>query len=210
MKKKSNQQQQPAPGDEELRAGSETDQRNEGRDDYDPVEHIAQLEQERDEAVDKYKRSLADFQNFQRRSIQSEQQAREQAVAGVVQSLLPVMDHFQLALEQDLSQTNVEQFAQGMRIVRDELHKALQMHGLSRIEVKVGEPFDPKLHDAVAHVPGEGVEAGHVSNVTQQGYRLGERVLRAAKVTVAPAVETQAEPEESQDDDRDIASEDQD
>lgn len=186
MKKKADKERS-RKSDEELHRGEETEQHEHADEQgYDPVDHIAHLEREREEAIEKYKRSLADFQNYQRRSIQSEQQAREQAVAGVVKSLLPVFDNFELALDQDLSKINVEQFTQGMRIVRDELHKALRLHGLSRIEVSIGDPFDPRLHEAVAHVPGEGVEPGHVSNITQQGYMLGERVLRATKVTVAP------------------------
>ncbi len=209
MKRKGEQERQSQPSDEELRADSDAGEPDDASEVYDPTDHIAQLEQERDEAIEKYKRSLADFQNYQRRSIQSEQQAREQAVAGVVQSLLPVLDHFQLALEQDLGQTNVQQFAQGMRIVRDELHKALQIYGVSKIDVSTGDAFDPRLHDAVAHVPGEGVQPGHVSNVTQQGYLLGERVLRAAKVTVAPATSQQAEAQGGEDD-HDITSEAQD
>ncbi len=172
---------------------------------YDPVDHLAQLEQERDEALEKYRRALADFQNFQRRALQNEQQAREQGIAGVVHSLLPALDHFQLALDQDLSQTTVEQFAQGMGIVRDELGKALRLHNLSRLEVKVGDLFDPTLHEAVAHVPGEGIEPGHISNITQHGYKLGERVLRATKVTVAPGTA-----DDDDQDEPDIVSEDQD
>ncbi|MCK4871571.1 MAG: nucleotide exchange factor GrpE [Phycisphaerales bacterium] len=168
--------------------------------DYDPVEHIAELEQERDEAIAKYQRSLADFQNYQRRSIQNERQANEQGIASVARGLLPVMDHFTLALGQDPQQTTVEQFMAGMRIVRDELVKALQIHGLTSIQVEVGDAFDPKYHDAVARVAAQDVDPGCVSNITQDGFMLGDRVLRAVKVTIAPE-DVEDEPTDATDDD---------
>jgi len=164
---------------------------------YDPTDHITQLEQERDDAVDKWKRALADFRNFQQRSLQNEKQAKEQAIASVARSLLPVLDHFDLALNQDFSQTTLEQFVQGMKIVNDELHKALNLHGVKVIEVEVGDRFDPNVHEAVAHVPADNVDPGHISNVTQPGYRIGDRVLRAVKVTVAPPDSADTEEEES-------------
>lgn len=155
--------------------------------DYDPTEHIEQLERERDEAVDRYKRALADYSNFQKRAIQNEHVAREQATAGVIRNLFPVLDHFALALDQDPESITAAQFLDGMKLVRDELLRALQMHGLQLIETKPGDTFDPTIHEAVAHVACEGVAAGGVTHVTQAGYMLGDRVLRATKVTVAPS-----------------------
>jgi molecular chaperone GrpE len=180
----------PAPPEAQESGAPDADANEQGSRDeaeYDPTEHIEQLERERDEAVDRYKRALADYSNFQKRAIQNEHVAREQATAGVIRNLFPVLDHFTLALDQDPESITAAQFLDGMKLVRDELLRALQMHGLRLIETKPGDAFDPMIHEAVAHVACEGVAPGAVTHVTQAGYMLGDRVLRATKVTVAPS-----------------------
>jgi len=150
----------------------------------DPIEV---LQRERDEFESKYRRALADFQNYQRRAVQNEQEARLAGARSVVGSVVNVVDHFDLALQLDPAKTSAEQVIGGVRVIRDELFKALQTHGVSAIEPRVGEEFQPGRHEAVMQFAAEGVGAGCVSMVMQVGYAIGDRVLRPAKVAVAPA-----------------------
>lgn len=147
---------------------------------------VQRLETERDDAVSARQRALADFANYQRRALDNETRARQQGAASVVRSVLPVLDHFDLALGQASDQTSAEQLAAGVRIVRDELIKALASNGVARIEPKLGEPFNPGQHEAIMQQAMDGVEPGHITSVLQPGYRVGDQVLRPAKVAVAP------------------------
>jgi molecular chaperone GrpE len=152
---------------------------------------VERLRAELDAANDKYLRALADFQNFQRRARLNEEEARRQAMAGVLMSIVPVLDHFDIALEQMGKAREggggADGVLEGMRAIRAELVKALGSHGVSVISPVPGEPFDPHRHQAVTHQPagGSGVEPGHVLASFQAGYALGDRVIRPAKVAVA-------------------------
>ena len=74
----------------------------------------------------------------------------------------------------------------GLRMVRGELLRALEKAGVDLLQPKPGDAFDPHQHEAIMQAPAAGVATGHVSNTLQCGYRLGETVLRPAKVAVAP------------------------
>lgn len=151
------------------------------------AELVSLLEAERDEAVAARKRALADFQNFQRRSLENERRAGEQGATRVVRSILPVLDHFDLALGQKPQELTVEQLIGGVKIVRDELRKSLEVNGVERIEPAPGDEFDPNLHEAMMRQPAEGIEPNHIVMVMQTGYRMGDHVLRPAKVAIAPS-----------------------
>lgn len=154
-------------------------------------EAVEQLRRDLDAANDRYIRALADYQNFQRRARLNEEEAARQAMTGVLMSIVPVLDHFDFALDQ-LSKGgagNPEAVVEGMRAIRAELVKALGSHGVSIIAPAPNEEFDPHRHQAVTQQPaGEsGVEPGRVLATFQAGYALGERVIRPAKVAVAAA-----------------------
>lgn len=141
---------------------------------------------ERDEANQKYLRVLADFQNFQRRSIENEREARRQGLTAVLHSIIPIVDHFDLAL----AHTNAEPAAQGViagvRVIREELLKALGQHGVSLINPAPGDELDPNRHQALMTQPAGNVAPGRIAFTMQIGYLLGERVIRPAKVAVTP------------------------
>ncbi len=147
---------------------------------------LAELKDELEKAVEARQRALADFANYQRRASQNEQQAVRSGEAGVVRSMLAVLDHFDLALDQDKSQVTVEQLLDGVHIVRDELFRSLETFGVERIAPDAGDEFDPNLHQAVLQQAAEGVAPNHVVAILQPGYTMGETVLRPAKVSVAP------------------------
>ncbi len=143
------------------------------------------LRAERDELDSKYRRTLADFQNYQRRSLQNEQEARDRGMACVVESVIASLDHFEKALSQDTSKMTSEQLVQGVRLIHDDLVRSLARHGAGVIEPEVNEEFDPMRHQAVATRAEEGVEPGRIVQTLQRGYTLGERVIRPAMVVVA-------------------------
>jgi len=149
------------------------------------IELIQQLQAERNDANAARMRALADFKNYQRRSAENESRAAVSGATRVMKALLPVIDHFELALQQDHGQMTTEQLAAGMEMVRQELMKALQACGMQRVEPQPGAEFDPQRHEAVMHQQSDEHERGRVVNTLQAGYALDERVLRPAKVAIA-------------------------
>ncbi len=146
---------------------------------------LAQLTAQLDEAVEARKRALADFANYQRRAAQSERQASLGGEANVVRSILGVLDHFELALDQDRAQMTVEQLLGGVRIVRDELIRVLESFDVQPIDPAVGDDFDPNLHQAVLQQPARDIAPNSIVSVLQAGYKMGDIVLRPAKVSVS-------------------------
>jgi molecular chaperone GrpE len=146
---------------------------------------VREIERERDEAVEARKRALADFQNYQRRASENERRALDEGMTRIVRSILPVLDHFDLAISQGKEPMTVEQLIGGVKIVRNELDKTLQAHGVERIAPEIGDEFDPQRHEAMMHEPSDEVEPGRIVKVYQTGYVMGDRVLRPAKVVVA-------------------------
>ncbi len=153
----------------------------------DIVPFIEQLQARLDEAIAARQRAQADFSNYQRRAMENERQAIVSGMVKVIQALLPMLDHFDLALNQDLEAMTVEKLLNGLQIVRDEFSKSLQLLGVEIIEPTVGEEFDPNRHEAMLRQSAEGIEPNQIVMVMQPGYVMGDLVLRPAKVAVAPA-----------------------
>ena len=153
----------------------------------DIVPYIEQMQARLDEAIAARQRTQADFSNYQRRAMENEQQAVVSGMVKVIQTLIPMLDHFDLALNQDLEAMNVEKLLNGVQLVRDGFTQALQSLGVEVIEPAVGEEFDPNRHEAMLRQHAEGIEPNHIVMVMQPGYLMGEMVLRPAKVAVAPA-----------------------
>lgn len=155
----------------------------------DPEEIVAHEESKvRAELEDwkaKYLHALADYQNYQRRSVENEKEARRQGVIGVVSHLMGVLDNFDLALKQDPSKATTEQILSGVSMVQTQLMQSLASLGVKPISPKPGDEFDPHQHQAVAQVPAPDIEPGRIAECFQVGYALGDRVLRPAKAAVA-------------------------
>jgi len=150
-----------------------------------PESRIAALEKEVADLKEARLRVLADLQNTARRGIENEGRARTQGVAGAAKAILPALDHVDLALQQN--GMTLEQAMQGLNMLRAELAKGLDTVGVERIDPKVGEEFQPGIHEAVMRQAVDGVPANGVSMVLQSGWRLGESILRPAKVAVQPS-----------------------
>ena len=144
------------------------------------------LQRERDELFERLQRVSADYANYIKRSTQNLSDGIEFAKGDLFKQLIPVLDHFDNALEVKPSNDDAKALHNGVEIVRDELLKVLQMAGVKKIDAKVGDVFDPTIHEAMLHQPAKGVKPNHVSMVFSPGYRHGKRTLRPAKVAVAP------------------------
>jgi molecular chaperone GrpE len=128
-------------------------------------------------------RTQADFENFRKRAARDAALAADRGMAKLAKELLPALDHLDLALRAAEEHGGGE-FAKGIRQIQDELVAALGRAGIQAYSPK-GEPFDPAEHEAMASQPVEGAEAGTVTEVYQQGYRINGTVLRPARVVVA-------------------------
>jgi molecular chaperone GrpE len=134
-------------------------------------------------ASDRALRSLAEFDNYRRRTERERDEASIRGRADVLRELLEVADNFDRAL--DHANAGVPPaFLEGMRLVARGLHDLLDRKGVERIDA-AGKPFDPELHEALTMMPSGTAEPDTVLQVVQAGYRLGDRVLRPAKVIVA-------------------------
>lgn len=154
---------------------------------------VTKLEQDLAEANSRALRAMADFQNYQKRSLMNESIAKASGVAGVVTGVVTVLDHFDLALQQDMSKVTAEQLIGGVKVIREELIRVLQLHGVGIVNPKPGDDFVPGIHEAILQQQADGIAPGKVVATFQAGYTLaggaaggGERVLRPAKVSVAP------------------------
>jgi len=153
---------------------------HEGRLERDLDELTAQAEKA-DEYLELAQRTKADFENYRKRAIREAAAAQERGVVKLTRELLPAVDNLDRALAAADGATPV---ASGIKLVHAEVLAALARVGIEPFS-PVGEPFDPQLHEAVAQRSVQGAEAGTVVEVYQRGYRLGESVLRPARVLVA-------------------------
>ena len=139
-----------------------------------------QLRLELHEANEAKLRALADFKNYQRRSIENETRAIESGMARVVRSILPAIEQLNLAIIHGGDDAVV----QGYQIALGELMKGLAECGVATIEPTVGDEFDPQMHEAMMRQEVEDVETDHIVSLIQKGFRLGDIVLQPAKVSV--------------------------
>lgn len=151
---------------------------------------LAQKDIELAEMNDRVLRLAAEMENMRRRGEREKRDAGQYAISEFARELVGVSDNFDRALRTlpenptDIQPDMVEGLVTGLRMTEKELLSVLQRFNVNRI-FPVGERFDPNLHQAVAQVPGGGVPVGHVVDVAQPGFTIGDRVLRAAMVTVS-------------------------
>lgn len=150
------------------------------RDRLELLTELVEAERQRDEFLDDLRRAHADFENYRRRVTRDGAVQREQGRGDVLASLLEVLDDLDRTLAATAGAD--DPIAHGVGLVATKLQGALGIFGLERIDA-AGVPFDPTLHEAVRQ-DGDAA-APQVTEVLRPGYRVGERVLRAAMVVVA-------------------------
>ena len=150
---------------------------------------VAELQQALVERTNDLKRLQAEYVNYKRRVDRDRETVRDLALGGVLTELLPVVDDIGRAREHG-------ELEGGFKAVAEALEGVLTKLGLVRYG-EVGEPFDPRLHEALMHAYSNDVDGPTCSAILQPGYRHGERILRAARVAVAEPTAGLAPPAES-------------
>ncbi|AEV16858.1 MAG: nucleotide exchange factor GrpE [Thermus sp.] len=144
-------------------------------------ERLKAAEDELKGLKDRYLRLLADFDNYRKRMEEELRSREREGVLKALRALLPVLDDLERAL--DFAHANPESILQGVRAVREGFFRILAGLGVEEVPGE-GEAFDPRWHEAIGLLPGE---PGKVARVFQRGFRLGEALVRPARVAVGEA-----------------------
>lgn len=143
-------------------------------------ERLAKAEADAQKYLDNWRRAEADFQNFKKRSEQERDELRRFSSGALIINLLPIVDDFERAFASIDSGLAGLTWLDGLRLIYRKLVMLLETAGVKAIQAD-GQPFDPRYHEAVAHIDGE---EGKVLSEVQRGYMLHDRVLRPAMVVV--------------------------
>jgi molecular chaperone GrpE len=158
---------------------------------------LAEARREAAEFKDKLLRTLAEMENLRKRTEREVADARVYGIAGFAREVLAVADNMHRALAaigpelREHADAKVKTLIEGVELTERELLKALEKHGVKKF-TPVDEKFDPNVHQAMFELESAEVPAGHVAQVIQAGYMIGDRVLRPALVAVAKAAKPQA------------------
>lgn len=167
-----------APKDDKEKAQDEATEKEEEKDPLEAAnEQIAELK-------DKYLRSVAEFDNYRKRTMKEKAELIVNGAEKAVSAILPVMDDMERALATAEKTEDVEALKEGMKLIFQKFEKCLKGLGVSKIETKDAD-FNTDFHEAVAMVPGMGDDKkGKVLDCVQTGYTLNDKVIRHAKVAV--------------------------
>lgn len=129
-----------------------------------------------------YARTMADFDNFRKRTARDREELFKSAASDMLKDILPTVDNLALALEK--AENKEDPFVKGVQLVYDGLVKMLSDHGAAPLD-SLGEPLDTNFHEAIATLPSPDVPDGHVMTEVKRGWLLNGKVLRAAQVVVS-------------------------
>ncbi len=160
-----------------------TDENSETAEKAKPVEESEEekLKKELDETKDRYLRLMAEYDNFRKRSAKEKAEIYSDAAANTISQILPVYDNFERALA---SETSEESYRQGVEMIFKQFSDMLAKLGVEILN-PLGEEFNPDIANAVTQVSDESLGENVVAQVLQKGYKLGDKVIRYAMVSVA-------------------------
>ena len=147
----------------------------------------AELEAARTEAAanyDRYVRAVAELDNYRKRTVRLRAEARDETLRDVLLQVAPILDNLRRALCQETQE--VALLKQGVELICGQFNDVLKGYGLAEIEA-VGQPFDPKVHEALSEVPDGERAPGTVIEEMEKGYKLNDKVVRYARVVVSKA-----------------------
>lgn len=142
---------------------------------------LIEAESKTSEYKDSWLRSQAEFQNYRRRVERDSELTYVSLKGDIIKKVLPILDDLERALQ---NRPDDNSWASGIELVVRKFQNILESEGVKKIDA-VGAEFDPNFHEAISHEPADGVKSGHVIAVVQNGYIIGERVIRPALVRVA-------------------------
>jgi molecular chaperone GrpE len=151
------------------------------------ADELARLREELAAAVDRALRAQAELENYRKRVARERQDDLRYAATPLLRDLLPVRDNIQRAIDAADKVDNADSLKQGIRMVAEQLSTVLHQHHCVEIPIRIGDPFDPNIHEAVSVQPHDALPENTVATVVRAGYRLHDRVLRPAQVIVASA-----------------------
>lgn len=146
-----------------------------------PEAEVNEFEQKYNDVNEKYMRTLAEYDNYRKRTIKEKETIYPEAKAIVIEKILPILDNFSRALE---SAENKDAFYEGIVMLKKQLDDTLSSLGVEEIKA-VGEEFNPELHNAVMHIDDEEQGENVIVEEFQKGYKIGDRVIRHSMVKVA-------------------------
>lgn len=150
----------------------------------------ADLAAELEDHKDRLLRLQAEMQNVRQRTSREVADERRYGALPVLRGLLPVVDNVDRAIEAAGQNSDADSLLEGFRLVRQQLESVLTQHNCELIDAE-GAEFDPDMHEAILQQPSEDIPAGAVTMVTQTGYRLHDRVVRAPQVIVSSGPSSQ-------------------
>jgi len=133
---------------------------------------------------DRYLRLQADFDNYRKRVLREKEDIYRRANADLLEDILPVLDHLELAIGSVGEAHKQDPVVEGFRLVGEQLMSVLTRYGLLPIPAE-GQEFDPNVHEAILHMPVPEVPENFIVSQARGGYKLGERLLRASQVIVS-------------------------
>lgn len=142
---------------------------------------IAELEKELSESKDKYLRTVAEYDNYRKRTAKEKSEAYSDATARAITEIISVIDNFERALQ---TETTDESFKSGIQMIFNQYSDILKRLGVEEVDA-LNMPFDPSMHNAISQVEDENLGENTVAQVLQKGYKLNDKVIRYAMVTVA-------------------------
>lgn len=142
---------------------------------------LADAEAKTAEYRDSWMRSQAEFQNYKKRLERDNELTYVSMKGDIIKKVLPALDDLERALQ---NRPANDPWASGIELIARKLQNVVESEGIKRIEAE-GQEFDPNFHEAISHEPADGVKSGFVIAVVQNGYMLGDRVIRPALVRVA-------------------------
>lgn len=142
---------------------------------------MAEVESKASEYKDGWMRSQAEFQNYKNRMQRDNELMYVSMKGDIIKKVLPVLDDLERALQNRPAE---DAWANGIELIARKLQAVFESEGVKRIEAEDAE-FDPNFHEAISHEPSDDAASGHVIAIAQNGYMLGERVIRPAQVRVA-------------------------
>ena len=145
---------------------------------------VSELETELKETKEKLLRTLADFDNYRKRSKQEQAEFAAFALEGFIQALLPIVDNFGRAVASAQNSNVADEYLKGIALIKRQFEDVLAKFGVEEMEA-LGKSFDPHLHEVVLKRKAEGVPDGQVIEVIQLGYTLHKKVIRPAMVIIA-------------------------
>lgn len=145
-------------------------------------QQLAAAEKQRDEYLSGWQRAKADFANYKKDEMYRLQEVARYGNADLIRDLISVLDNFDLGLRALEKSGPVEK---GVYLIRSQIEDILKKRGLEKVVIHPGDPFDPALMEAMTEVPSEDKPPGAVVEEIEPGYRLHEKILRAARVIVS-------------------------